>query len=295
MLKFLNRWLPVNGSAHGPEIDQLLALMHWLMAVLFVGWALYFVYVLFRFRAGRNPEASYTGTKSHFSTYIEVGVVVIEVILLVGFAIPAWARWVTPHMEDADALQVRVVGEQFAWNVQYPGADGIFGRRDIELVDSSNPLGLDRSDPFATGRHHDHQPAAHAGRSTHHRVAVLQGCHPQFFAAGHAGEAGLDSRYGDPGPLHTGPRDAGRVAIPCLCGQPELLGDRLRPALRAWTLPYEGLLPGPFAGQLRHLDGGADRRPQSLRVGRRPPLHLAWPGMISSCSTPPSCRTSTPV
>ena len=55
MLKFLNRWLPVNGSAHGPEIDQLLALMHWLMAVLFVGWTLYFVYVLFRFRAGREP------------------------------------------------------------------------------------------------------------------------------------------------------------------------------------------------------------------------------------------------
>lgn len=149
MLNFLNRWLPENGSAHGQEIDQLLALMHWLMAVLFVGWSLYFLYVLFRFRAGKNPEASYTGTKSHLSTYVEVGVVVVEVILLLGFAIPAWARWVTPHSEEANALRVRVVSEQFAWNVQYPGADGVFGSRDIELVDSSNPLGLDQTDPFA--------------------------------------------------------------------------------------------------------------------------------------------------
>jgi cytochrome c oxidase subunit 2 len=149
MLNFLNKWLPPNGSAHGPQIDQLIGLMHWLMAVLFVGWGLYFVYVLFRFRASKNPQASYTGSKSHFSSYIEVGVVVVEAVLLVGFAIPAWARWVTPHEEEANALQVRVVGEQFAWNVQYPGADGIFGARSIELVDSSNPLGLDRSDPFA--------------------------------------------------------------------------------------------------------------------------------------------------
>ena len=129
MLKFLNQWLPENRSAHGLEIDQLLALLHWLMAVLFVGWSLYFIYVLFRFRAGRNPQASYSGSKNHFSTYIEVSVVIVEVILLVGFAIPAWARWVTPHEDEAGTMQVKVVAEQFAWNVQYPGADGVFGGR----------------------------------------------------------------------------------------------------------------------------------------------------------------------
>jgi cytochrome c oxidase subunit 2 len=45
---------------------------------------------------------------------------------------------------------VRVVGEQFAWNVHYPGPDGVFGRTAIDLVDAaSNPLGLDRDDPAA--------------------------------------------------------------------------------------------------------------------------------------------------
>jgi len=149
MLEFLQHWLPVNGSAHGGEIDRLIALMHWVMAVLFVGWCLYFIFVLFRFRAGKNPQASYTGSKSHFSSYIEAGVVVVEAILLVGFAIPAWARWVQPHEPEADALEIRVVGEQFAWNVQYPGPDGVFGERKLELVDASNPLGIDRSDSFA--------------------------------------------------------------------------------------------------------------------------------------------------
>lgn len=149
MRSFLDNWLPVNGAAHGAEVDQLLTLLHWLMALLFVGWSLYFVYVLFRFRARRNPVASYTGSKSHFSSYVEIGVVVAEAILLLAFAIPAWAKWVTPHEEEAHAMQVRVVAEQFAWNVQYPGRDGVFGKRDINLVDAANPLGLDRSDPFA--------------------------------------------------------------------------------------------------------------------------------------------------
>lgn len=149
MREFLGQWMPVSGSAHGPAIDQLIGMMHWLMLILFVGWSIYFVVVLVRFQASKNPVASYAGAKSHVSSYIEVGVVVAEAVLLIGFAIPAWARWVTPHPAEGNALQIRVVAEQFAWNVQYPGPDGVFGRRDIGLVDSSNPLGLDRSDPFA--------------------------------------------------------------------------------------------------------------------------------------------------
>jgi len=42
-----------------------------------------------------------------------------------------------------------VVGEQFAWNIHYPGPDGKFGRTDVTKVSADNPLGLDRSDPAA--------------------------------------------------------------------------------------------------------------------------------------------------
>jgi len=148
MENFLNRWMPINASAHGPGLDHLNALVHWLMAILFVGWGLYFVYVLFRFRAGKNPKADYRGVKSHISSYAEAAIVIAEVILLIGFAIPAWANWVKPPVSD-DTLTVRVIGEQFAWNVHYPGPDGKFGRTDIYAIDASNPLGLDRTDPLA--------------------------------------------------------------------------------------------------------------------------------------------------
>ena len=50
----------------------------------------------------------------------------------------------------SEALVVQVTGEQFAWNIHYPGPDGKFGRTDLKLLDlQSNPLGLDRDDPAA--------------------------------------------------------------------------------------------------------------------------------------------------
>jgi cytochrome c oxidase subunit 2 len=141
--------LPVAASSHAGEIDQMLVLIHWLMAVLFIGWGLFFVYVLFRFRRAANPKADYIGAHGKFSKGVEVAIVVAEMVLLVGYAIPAWARRVQQFPGENEATVVRVVGEQFAWNMHYPGADGRFGRTDIKLVAADNPLGLDRSDPDA--------------------------------------------------------------------------------------------------------------------------------------------------
>jgi cytochrome c oxidase subunit 2 len=43
---------------------------------------------------------------------------------------------------------LRVIGQQFAWNVHYPGADGQFGEASLSLVSADNPIGLDRSSKF---------------------------------------------------------------------------------------------------------------------------------------------------
>jgi cytochrome c oxidase subunit 2 len=147
MLNWLG--LPIAASTHAGEIDEMLVLVHWLMLVLFVGWGAFFLYVLFRFRRGANPKASYVGAKGKVSKGLEIGIAIIEIILLVFYAIPAWARRVQAFPSEREAVVVRVVGEQFAWNVHYPGPDGKFGRTDVKLVSADNPLGLDRSDPDA--------------------------------------------------------------------------------------------------------------------------------------------------
>ena len=142
--------LPLLASAHGGQIDYMIGWVHVFMLVLFVGWGGFFTYALVRFRRSRHPVANYTGVTSHAASYLEVGVVVVEAILLLGFAIPLWAARVGSTPPESEALVVQVTGEQFAWNIHYAGPDGKFGRTDMKLLDlQSNPLGLDRSDPAA--------------------------------------------------------------------------------------------------------------------------------------------------
>src|SRR5262249_16323416 len=144
-------WLgiPLQASAHAEEIDQMLRLVHWLMLVLFVGWGAFFLYVLFRYRKGANPRASYDGAKGKISKGFEIAVVIVEMVLLLFYAIPAWAKRVANFPEENQATVVHVIAEQFAWNVQYPGPDGKFGRTKPELVSADNPIGLDKTDPDA--------------------------------------------------------------------------------------------------------------------------------------------------
>ena len=139
--------LPPSASAHASDIDWVLTLVHLLMAVLFVGWGAYFVWVLVRFRAGRQPRADHAGAKGGFAKLTEIGVVVAEGVLLVVIALPLWFDVTSAQPGAPDAVTIRVVSEQFAWHVHYPGADGQFGETSVDLVTSDNPLGLNRSSP----------------------------------------------------------------------------------------------------------------------------------------------------
>jgi cytochrome c oxidase subunit 2 len=136
--------VPVAASAHATDIDFVLLLVHGLMLALFVGWGAYFVWVLVRFRSGRQTKANPGGATGRFAVGVEVGVVVAEGILLVVFALPVWYSRTAAPPTDSNTVVIRVVAEQFAWNVHYPGADGQFGQTSLALVSTENPIGLDR-------------------------------------------------------------------------------------------------------------------------------------------------------
>ncbi|MDZ4814662.1 MAG: hypothetical protein SGI71_00165 [Verrucomicrobiota bacterium] len=146
MIKQLNEYfgMPLDISAHGHGLDTLTWAVHALMFFLFLFWGIYFIYVLWRFSSSRQKVADYEGVKTHASTYLEVFVAFVEVLLLVGLAIPLWSRTVDKLPTEKEATVVRIIAEQFAWNIHYPGPDGKFGRVSPEFVNPDNPVGLDR-------------------------------------------------------------------------------------------------------------------------------------------------------
>ena len=148
MTEYLQSFMPVLSSAKGHLGDELNGYVHILMALLMVGWGLFFIYCLYRFSEKNNPKASYSGVTNHYSKYVEGGIVLFEAVLLIGLAIPGYDDVKYDKIFDTshDEIVVRVVAQQFAWNIHYPGADGKFGQTKVKLVDEEvNPLGLDRS------------------------------------------------------------------------------------------------------------------------------------------------------
>ena len=138
--------LPVVASEHGQSVDNLIIYVHWLMIALFIGWLAYFAYALFRFHRSRNPKADYVGVKNHASNYIEGAVAIIEGVLLIGVAVPLWAKAVDKFPKEEESTVVQVVGQQFNWNLRYAGKDAKFGKQSMTMVSSANVFGVDPND-----------------------------------------------------------------------------------------------------------------------------------------------------
>ena len=145
--KYYGWGLPFDASAHGAAIDRLIYVIHIFMAVLFVGWAIFLITSLIKFRARPGHRASYKLNHFKAPTYAEVGVALFEALLLVGFSFPIVNQVRNQFPPASESLQVRVVAEQFAWNFHYPGPDGVFGKVDIHRISPANPVGLDPEDP----------------------------------------------------------------------------------------------------------------------------------------------------
>lgn len=147
--KFLG--IPENYAAHGSQVDHMLDVVHWFMIALFIGWTIFFFYCIFRFWHRNQPKASYHGVRSHLSSHLEVGVIIVEAVLLLGFAFPLWAERVDSwkEVQKLDPVRVRVVGWQFGWTYHYAGADGKFGRIDPAKISAVGDIGLDLDDPNA--------------------------------------------------------------------------------------------------------------------------------------------------
>lgn len=146
-------WLRSAGGAMPPRIsdaaravDSQLFLTLAVIGVAFVlaqgllGW------FIWRYRAQGTRRARYV----HGNDTLELGAAILVGGAFITLAVLGQRVWAQLHLEtpDPNALVVEVTGEQFAWNVRYPGPDGVFGRTDREHMDpGTNPLGLRDDDP----------------------------------------------------------------------------------------------------------------------------------------------------
>jgi cytochrome c oxidase subunit II len=145
----IEQWLRPAASDHARILDGVLLSVHTHMLLIFAGWLALFVVALIKFRRGNNPEARIEGVRGLWPALAIGAVIVGDVIILATQALPAWAARNSPPPADARPIEIHVTGEQFAWDIHYPGPDGVFGRINNSLISATNPVGIDRADPAA--------------------------------------------------------------------------------------------------------------------------------------------------
>ena len=136
--------LPENASSYGAQVDQLFWVILWITGFFFFlvqGCLLFFV---LKYRAEPGKKAAYV----HGNTAVEVIWTIVPAVILLALTLASqqvWAEIRSPKLFPDTKVQVEILAEQFAWNVRYPGPDGIFETADD--VTTLNQLHLPVGEP----------------------------------------------------------------------------------------------------------------------------------------------------
>lgn len=136
-------YLPESASVHGDWIDDMLWMSIYITGIVFVVTQVLLFYFSYKYQY--RP-----GRKAYFYPHnnkLEIAWTVVPAIAFIVMFIIAQDAWgkITGKAPD-DAVLVEVVGQQFSWEIRYPGLDGTLGRDDYRLIDAVNSLGMDLTD-----------------------------------------------------------------------------------------------------------------------------------------------------
>jgi cytochrome c oxidase subunit II len=144
---FYGKTLFVQGSAskEGEEIDFMFMLTTAITGVVFIATQILLFWFSFKYQEDRTKKAHFFA-HSNTLELIWTGVPAIVLVILVVFGLINWFK-MTGNPPD-NAMQVEITGHQFAWEVRYPGKDGIFGKKVYTNYNkpSGNTLGVDFND-----------------------------------------------------------------------------------------------------------------------------------------------------
>jgi heme/copper-type cytochrome/quinol oxidase subunit 2 len=139
-------WLPTNYAVHGRETDALFAWFFWITFAVFVAVEVFLVVLIFKYR--KRPGHT-KATHIHGSKKLELIWTAVPAVILASLAFGSERVWRdyrnSPDLDNPNRTKILVIGQQFAWNVIYPGPDGKFGRYLVypKPTDLTWPIGPD--------------------------------------------------------------------------------------------------------------------------------------------------------
>jgi cytochrome c oxidase subunit 2 len=143
---YYGKTLFVQGAAsvEGEDIDLMLYITIGVTGVVFVLTQILLFWFSYKYQESDKRKAYYF-THDNKLELIWTSIPAVVLTGLVVFGLKFWFKFTSEAPEDAQ--KVEVTGHQFGWEMRYPGADKVFGKKDYRKTTSTgNPLGVDWDD-----------------------------------------------------------------------------------------------------------------------------------------------------
>jgi len=135
-----------SASVEGEKIDQMLFITIAITGVVFIITQVLLFWFAFKYQEKDGKKAYFFPHNTKLEL-IWTTVPAIFLTVLVVFGLKYWFK-ITGDPPENHVL-IEITGHQFGWDMRYPGADGILGRKNYKLYNTpaGNTLGVDFDDP----------------------------------------------------------------------------------------------------------------------------------------------------
>ena len=144
-----------SASAHGSAIDDMVSLTLGFTGVVFIATHIALFYFAYKYRETVHKKADFISHDNRLEIIWTAIPAVVMTFLVVG-GLDAWNEVMADVPElradgteteaGIDYIEIEATGYQFAWDIRYPGEDGLIGTKNYRLISGTNPLGQDWED-----------------------------------------------------------------------------------------------------------------------------------------------------
>lgn len=144
-------------SEHGATLDSMFNTTLFFTGIVFIVTQILLFYFAWKYRMEKGRAALYMPHDNRLEVIWTAVPALVMTFLVVG-GLDAWNEVMADMPEDAvsvlvpttedktEYLEIEATGYQFAWDIRYPGEDGLLGTKNFRLISGANPLGQDWSD-----------------------------------------------------------------------------------------------------------------------------------------------------
>jgi cytochrome c oxidase subunit 2 len=145
-IQYWDLMLPESASAHGFQIDNLMAWSMGLISIVFFITHIVLFYFTYKYRGKKGNKATFYAHDNK----LELIWTIIPAIVLTGLIIYGLRTWSTVmDNSNEDAMVVEVYARQFDWTFRYAGADNVLGEANVRWIEGANTLGVNMEDAKA--------------------------------------------------------------------------------------------------------------------------------------------------